>query len=158
MAAFEAWLTCDLAEGVTVTPLAGNVFSQDKLANKIGVIVTNNGTAVTLTGTVQGTIIRADETSVVVEGSKSSNRAWIVLPETAYAAVGAIQISIRIIDNGVKTTLGCCTGYVHRTMTGSVIDSGALSNLAVLPNLPTTNGTYSLKVTISNGSATYSWG
>ena len=155
---FETWLSCDLNEGVLVTPLAGNVFSQDKLANKIGVIVTKGGEAVTLSGTVQGSIIRADENTVVVEGELSGNRAWIILPETAYACVGAIQITIRIINGDEKTTVGACCGYVHRTRTDNVIDSGALSNMAVLPALPTTNGTYSLKVTINNGSATYSWG
>lgn len=155
---FETWLSCDLQEGVLVTPLAGNVFSQDKLANKIGVTVTNGGTPVTLSGTVEGSIIRADETTVVVSGSRSGNQAWVVLPETAYACVGAIQITIRIINGNEKTTIGACCGYVHRTRTDAVIDSGALSNMAVLPALPSSNGTYSLKVTISNGSATYSWG
>lgn len=155
---FETWLSCDLTEGVLVVPLAGNVFSQDKLANKIGVKVFNNGEPASLSGTVQGSIIRADETTVVCEGTISGNTAYIILPETAYACVGAIQITIRIINGDEKTTIGACCGYVHRTRTDNVIDSGALSNMAVLPALPTSNGTYSLKVTINNGSATYSWG
>lgn len=155
---FETWLSCDLTEGVLVVPLAGNVFSQDKLANKIGVKVFNNGEPASLSGTVQGSIIRADETTVVCEGTISGNTAYIILPETAYACVGAIQITIRIINGNEKTTIGACCGYVHRTRTDAVIDSGALSNMAVLPALPTSNGTYSLKVTINNGSATYSWG
>ena len=154
---FETWLSCDLAEGVLVTPLAGNVFSQDKLANKIGVIVTKNGEAVTLSGTVQGSIIRADESTVVVEGELSGNRAWIVLPETAYACVGAIQITIRIINGDEKTTVGACCGYVHRSMTNAVIDDGSLYTFAIVPDVPTANGTYTLKLVINNGTETYSW-
>lgn len=154
---FETWLACDLAEGVLVTPLAGNVFSQDKMANKIGVIVTNNGTAVNLTGTVQGTIIRADESTVVVVGEILNNKAWIILPESAYAVVGAIQITIRLVTNDNKTTIGACTGYVHRTMTNAVVDEGTLYDFAVIPDTPTSDGTYTLKLTISNGIETYAW-
>lgn len=155
---FETWLNCDLAEGVLVTPLAGNVFSQDKLANKIGVIVTKNGEPVTLTGDVQGTIIRADETSVVVTGELSGNRAWIVLPQTAYAVVGAIQITIRIIETNTKYTIGACSGYVHRSMTDAIVDDGSLYDFAVIPATPTTDGVYTLKLTISNGVESYAWG
>lgn len=154
---FETWLTCDLSEGVLVTPLAGNVFSQDKMANKIGVIVTKDGEPVTLSGTAQGWVIRADESTVVVTGETQANKAWIVLPQSAYSVVGAIQITIRIVDESSAVTIGACCGYVHRSMTDAIVDDETLYDFAVIPTTPTADGTYMLKLTISNGVETYAW-
>lgn len=158
MATFEVWLFADLKEPQHITPMAGNVFSQDERANKIGVKVTDDGEPVELSGTVQGSIIRADGVTIVVEGTISGNEAYIVLPDVAYAVVGEIQISIRLINGTEKTTLAACRGYVHRTTTGAVIDAGYLSNSVVLPPVPVANGTYSLKITVNNGAVTYAWG
>lgn len=157
MAQFETWLEADLKGPQRVEVLKGNIFTQDNLGNKIGVIVTDNGEAATLSGTVTGHIIRPDGNTVTVNGSLSGNRAWVILPEAAYFVPGTIQISIRLTTDSIKTTLGSCLAIVHRSLTGTLIDPGAVSNTAVLPALPTANGTYALKVTISNGSATYSW-
>ena len=154
---FETWLACDLSEGVLITPLTGNVFSQDKMANKIGVIVTKDGAPVTLSGTVQGLVIRADESTVVVTGELEQNKAWIILPQSAYSVVGAIQITIRIIGETSSVTIGACSGYVHRSMTNAIIDDETLYDFAVIPTTPIANGTYILKLTITNGVETYAW-
>lgn len=155
---FETWLEADLKAGQRVTPLAGNVFSQDELANKIGVIVRDGGDPAVLSGTVVGSIIRADGVTIEVSGAVEGNTAYIILTEPCYAVVGEIQISIRLIEGDEKTTLAACKGYVHRTKTDAVIDTGYVSNTAVLPPIPAENGTYSLRVTVNNGAVTYSWG
>lgn len=155
---FETWLEADLKAGQRVTPLAGNVFSQDVLANKIGVIVTDGGDPAVLSGTVVGSIIRADGVTIIVEGELDGNKAFIVLPDAAYSVVGAIQISIRLVDGDEKTTLAACTGYVHRTATNAIIDENSMYNVAALPTLPALDGTYTLRVTITNGVPTYAWG
>ena len=157
MAVFETWLKCDLKEPVAVQKLSSTVFAQDELGNLIGVSVTDGGEPVQLFGSVVGSIIRADGVTVTVEGEIEDNTAFIVLPDSAYDIVGEIQISIRLIDGSEKTTLAACIGYVHRTATNAIIDDLALYNVAILPDLPTANGTYTLKVTINNGVATYAW-
>ena len=157
MAVFETWLKADLKGPQTVEVLSGVLFSQDNLGNKVGVIVTDGGSAASLSGTVTGYIVRSDGNTVTVNGTLSGNRASITLPSTAYAIPGPIKISIKLTTGSVKTTLGSCIGVVYRSVTGSVINGGTATNLIAVPDLPASNGTYSLKVTISNGTATYSW-
>ena len=156
MAQFELWFDTDLSQPQKVHAVQGNVFSQDRLANKIGVRVKNNGTDVNLSGTVTGYIIRADDTTVTVSGTRSGNTAYVILPEAAYAVVGQIQVSIQLTDGNAKTTLCACTGYVHRSMTDTIIDPGNAVDWK-LPSYPTTNGTYRLRCVVSNGNATLSW-
>lgn len=111
---FELWFDTDLSQPQIVHCVQGNVFSQDSQANKIGVRVKNNGANYTLSGTVKGYIILADGTLLVINGTRSGNTAYIVLPAEAYAVVGQISISIQSVNGDTKTTLCACTGYVHQ--------------------------------------------
>lgn len=156
MAQFELWFDTDLSQPQKVHAVQGNVFSQDKLANKVGVRVKNNGTNVTLSGTVTGYVIRADDTTVTVSGTRSGNTAYVILPEAAYAVVGQIQVSIQLVDGSAKTTLCACTGYVHRSVTGAVVDAGNVIT-DKLPAFPTANGTYKLRCVKNNSGVTLSW-
>jgi hypothetical protein len=124
MAQFETWLKSDLQQPVKVIPICGNVFTQDNMANRVGVEVYDGGEAVTLSGTVQGCIIRADDATVIQTGSLSGNKAWVDLPESAYAIPGQIQIAIRLVSGDAKTVLGACTSFVSRSVTGSIVDPG----------------------------------
>ena len=128
MAYFETWLTRDLKRPNVLQALKDDFFSQDNKGNRVGVIVTDNGNPVTLTGNVFGYIIRADRATVSLQGTINANKAWIDLPESAYAIVGPLQIVLRqIVGTGTaqtKTTLIACTTYVHRTTTDSFIDPG----------------------------------
>lgn len=156
MAQFELWFDTDLSQPQKVHAVQGNVFSQDRLANKIGVRVKNNGTDVNLSGTVTGYVIRADDTTVTVSGTRSGNTAYVILPEAAYAVVGQIQVSIQLTDGNAKTTLCACTGYVHRSMTDTIIDPGNVITDR-LPAFPTSNGTYKLRCVKNSSGATLSW-
>ena len=111
---FELWFDCDLSQPQIVHEVRGNVFSQDSQANQIGVRVKNNGANYTLSGTVKGYIILADGTLLVINGTRSGNTAYIILPAEAYAVVGQIGISIQSVNGDTKTTLCACTGYVHK--------------------------------------------
>ena len=134
MAWHETWLHTDLTKPINVEPLRGVMFSQDNMANKVGVKVTYNGEAAQLVGSVVGSVIRDDGQTVTWPGYVDGNEAYIVLPESAYAVVGRISIVIRLIDatTNMKTTLAAAMAYVQRTSTGSYIDPGS-----VVPNLET---------------------
>lgn len=125
MAQFEYWMTTDLKRGSSqVHALHGQTFTQDNLGNRVGVIVLDGGRPATLNGAVTGYVIRADGGTVVVAGTVDGSKAYIDLPESAYAVPGQIQIAIRLISGETKTVLGALNAYVRRTATGTIIDPG----------------------------------
>lgn len=125
MAQFEYWMTTDLKRGSSqVQVLHGQTFTQDNMGNRVGVVVLDGGEPATLNGTVTGYVIRADGGTVVVVGAVDGNKAYIDLPESAYAVPGQIQIAIRLVSGDAKTVLGAISAYVQRTATGTIIDPG----------------------------------
>ena len=122
MAVIETWLRTDLKEVVQVTQITGNLFSGDNGGNLIGVEIFDNGEPATLTGSVTGYIIRADNVTVAVEGTRSGNKVSITLPQSAYAVVGNISIVIKL----GSTTVGAVCSYVYRSTTDSIIDPGTI--------------------------------
>lgn len=110
---FEHWVKTDLKEPLRVQQLPGVLFSGDDNANKLGVIVTDGGSAVTLSGTVQAKVITPSGQTVQVNGDKSGNRAWVILPDDVYIE-GHIGIYIKLLNNGEITTIGGIEAYVHR--------------------------------------------
>lgn len=120
MALIESWFKQDLTAPVTVRRLQGHVFTQDNLANLIGVEILSNGSAASVSGTVVGYVIRADDATVVVSGTLDGNRASITLPEAAYAIPGEISI---VIKND-STTVCAVTGCVYRSTTDAIVDPG----------------------------------
>lgn len=124
MARFETWYSADLKHVPQMQVIHGNVFTQDNMGNRVGVTVRDNGADAVLSGGVVGYIQRADGNTVTVTGSLKDNRAWIDLPEAAYAIPGQITIVLRLVDGETKTVLCACTAYVQRSATGSIIDPG----------------------------------
>lgn len=120
MAQIETWLRTDLKHAVRVQPIDGNLFSADNGANRVGVILTNNGQSVNITGGIAGYFIRSDEATVIITGSASGNRGWVDLPASAYVKTGPFSL---VIKNG-NTAIGACTGYVYRSSTDEIIDPG----------------------------------
>ena len=111
----------DLQQLVQVVKLTGNIFTADNQANRIGVIVTDGGESVTLTGNVSGYIIRQDDATVVVTGAiTGGNKAYIDLPVSAYTVPGQISIVIKV----GTTTVGACCGQVSRSTTDTIVDPG----------------------------------
>lgn len=126
MAQFETWLKTDLQRPPQVKCLGGAVFSQDHMGNLVGAEVTDGGQAASLSGTVMGYIVRADGSTVAVSGQCAGNRAWIELPEAAYAVPGMIRIAIRLRNGSQRAVLAACVATVQRTSTDEVVDPGAV--------------------------------
>ena len=124
MAQFETWLNVDLKKPLKVHVISGTAFSQDNRGNLVGAVVTDGGLASALEGTVMGYCIRADGQTVVVHGGHALNRAWIELPEAAYAAPGMMQIAIRLVNGDQKTVLAAFQATVQRTSTDTLVDPG----------------------------------
>lgn len=134
MAVFETWLKTDLTKPINVEVIRGVVFSQDNMANKVGVKVTYNGEAAELNGTIVGSVIRDDGATVSFGGElENGSEAYVILPQAAYAVVGRISVLIRLIDGDQIMTLGACTGYVYRSGTDQAVDAGGVTpDLATL--------------------------
>lgn len=126
MAAIETWYSQELTEPVQVKYLDGNVFSQDNYGNKIGVVVTKNGFPFALTGTVSGSVIRADGKTVAVSGYASENSAYIILPAAAYYVPGIISIVIKLTTDNVITTLCAVVANVYQSATDATVDPGTI--------------------------------
>lgn len=122
----ESWFNQDTTQAVKVRYLDGNVFSQDNNGNKIGVNLFTAGSETTIAGTISGNIIRSDGATVTVSGSSIGNRAYIVLPQSAYAVPGVISIIIKATDSGNITTLCAVVANVYRSTTDSVVDPGTI--------------------------------
>lgn len=111
---FEHWLKTDLQRLPEVKTLQGRYFSEDDEANKIGVIVTDGGEAVTLTGDVTASVICGDGSTVTVSGEKSGNTAWVVLPDEVYIP-GKIGVFLKLSSGSNVVTLGALETYVIKT-------------------------------------------
>lgn len=111
---FEHWLKTDLQRLPEVKTLQGRYFSEDDEANLVGVIVTDGGEAVTLTGDVSASVICGDGSTVTVNGSKSGNTAWVVLPDEVYIP-GKIGVYLKLTNETQVTTLGALEAYVYKS-------------------------------------------
>lgn len=119
---FETWLETDLAKTLVVKKLAGSLFSGDANANQIGASVYRSGEPETLSGAISGYIILPDGQTVVTTGTRNGNRAWIVLPASAYTQIGIISIVIKAGD----VAIAACSATVYRSTTDAIIDPGSV--------------------------------
>lgn len=110
---FEEWLDTDFSELPRVRTVLGRAFSEDSGANKFGVRVTDNGEPIVLSGTVRANIIKPDGTTIAQDGSKSQNKAWVILPSSAYSLSGKISIVLKLINGTEVATLGAFEIYVR---------------------------------------------
>ena len=125
----KTWLKTDLSKQIPVIAIDGEMFNFDNQGNVIGVEVYDNGEPVTLTGDIIGYVIRADGTTVYIEGeidSVKTNRATITLPAVAYAIIGGVTIVIRCINGDQKTVIGACRSHVTRSRTDEIVDPGEI--------------------------------
>lgn len=126
MAVIETWLHQDLQEPVKVNHLDGNLFSNNGNGNRIGVVLTNNGEALaSISGTVSGYAVTADGSTVPCTGSKSGNRASILIPAAAYQP-GSIFITVFITDGTTVTTVAAVSSTVMRSRTNAQVDPGSV--------------------------------
>lgn len=121
MAKVECWFKQDLKKPVKVQTLNGSVFTLDNVGSLIGVEVYSDGEAETLTGSVTGYIILPDETTVSVAGTRSENKAYIALPQSALAYPGFIRIAIKLTNSSEITTLLAVVATVAKSRTDTLI-------------------------------------
>lgn len=126
MAKIETWFNQDLREAVKVRYIDGNVFSQDNQGNIIGVSIFDGGVSATLSGTVSANVIRADGTTVAVDGTLSGNKCSVVLPQSAYAVPGVISIIIKLTSGSDITTVCAVVSNVYMSSTDTVVDPGTI--------------------------------
>ena len=124
MARIESWFNQDLKQAVKVHYLDGNIFSADNAGNMIGVNVFDNGSPASLSGSISGSVIRSDGGMVAIEGVLSNNKAYVVLPEAAYAIPGPISIIIKITSGTDITTLCAVVANVYTASTDTPVDPG----------------------------------
>ena len=125
MARMELWRRRDL-EGIVKTEYVdGNFFSQDSSGNLVGVEVYKNGAEETLTGSVTGYCILKDGTTVSVAGTRTGNKAYILVPQSALAYEGPLGIVLKLIDDTVITTLLSIVVVVYKSKTDTVITPSA---------------------------------
>lgn len=125
MAQFPNMFPVDLQDGPKIVRL-NEMYLADALANRIGVIVTDNKEAVTLSGTCAGKVLLANGGTVAVTGTISGNQAYIDLPSAAYVVEGPIEVFVCVTASGTTTTLLAAMGNVRRTQTGTVVDPGTI--------------------------------
>jgi hypothetical protein len=123
-AQFEHWYRVDLNEGPVKEWVKNGTFTQDNMANLIGVKVYRGPEPVTLEGTITLYVIRNDGNTVVCTGSIDNNKAWVELPESAYACPGTIQMAMRLTNGNTKTVLAAIWADVKETSTDAIIDPG----------------------------------
>ena len=125
MAVIETWFRQDLQKPVKVNYLDGNLFSNNGNGNRIGVVLTNNGEDLaSISGTVSGYVVTADGSTVPCTGSKSGNRASILIPAAAYQP-GSIFITVFVTDGTTVTTIGAVSTTVMRSRTNAQVDPGS---------------------------------
>ena len=126
MARIETWFNQDLKKPVKVQYIDGNVFSQDNYGNIVGVNVLSNGTEVDVGGSVSANVIRSDGTTVAITGVSEGNKAYVILPQSAYSVPGVISIIIKSTNGSVITTLCAVVANVYQSTTDTVIDPGTI--------------------------------
>ena len=122
----ETWFNQDVKKAVKVQYLDGNVFSQDNNGNKVGVCLLDEGAPVNVAGTISANVIRVDGATVAVSGSSSGNKAWVLLPQSAYAVPGVISVIIKATNSGNVTTLCAMVANVYQSSTDTIIDPGTI--------------------------------
>ena len=99
----------------------------DGKGNRYGVRLFRDRTPVNLSGvTVVAYFIRANGTSVVINGAISENKAYIDLPAACYAYEGNFTLSIKLVTSGETATVRIIDGTVVNTVEGSIIDPGSV--------------------------------
>lgn len=116
--------TIDLNDGVKMTPLNPLLFAGDYLSHRFIIHATRDGRSESLSGaSIVGYFIRADEATVMLEGTVDENGcASLSLTTACYTIPGRFQLVIRAVKDSVKSTLFCADGYVRRTATDAIVD------------------------------------
>jgi hypothetical protein len=113
----------DLTKAIKLEHL-GRLFAElDNEAHTFRIAVVSGGSPVNLAGcSAQGYFIAANNETMVIPGSVSSNVVTLILPKRCYQIVGRFQLVIRLADGEKKTSVYWATADISRTATDTVVD------------------------------------
>ena len=111
------------------------IASKDSNANRFGVNVYADGSAVSLTGcTVKGYFVRPDRQVVELSGGTSGNQAFVTLGANCYLYSGRFTLTVKIEKtSGLSMTVRIVNGFVYATVPG---DAPIVPDNPVIPDDP----------------------
>ena len=133
---------------VKVEDLTGMTFQAESGGHTFEISgVDDTGAAVTLSGTVEGRFLRADNAEIIISGTASGGKASVTLSDVCYAIPGRFLLTIYVSSNGQKVAVYAATGSVVAT---SGTASGSIPPL-VTDSVQANTGTFG---SINTGNAT----
>ena len=126
MATVKTDFRCDLTKPVQVQYLDGNLFTLDNGGNTINVYCYEGEEPATLGGSVSANVIRPDGTTVPVSGAIDGNKAYVILPQAAYAVPGYVTIIIKVTQNTTVTTIAAIVANNMLSSTDTIVDPGTI--------------------------------
>lgn len=133
---------------VKVEDLTGMTFQAESGGHTFEISgVDDTGAAVSLSGTVEGRFLRADNAEIIISGTASSGKASVTLSEACYAIPGRFLLTVYVTSGGQKVAVYAATGSVVAT---SGTASGSIPPL-VTDSVQANTGTFG---SINTGNAT----
>lgn len=133
---------------VKVEDLTGMTFQAESGGHTFEISgVDDTGAAVSLSGTVEGRFLRADNAEIIISGTASGGKASVTLLEACYAIPGRFLLTVYVTSGGQKVAVYAATGSVVAT---SGTASGSIPPL-VTDSVQANTGTFG---SISAGDAT----
>lgn len=109
-----------------VVNLTGTAFMEEAGAHVFHISAEDaSGAAIAFTGTVSALFLRADNTTVAIDGEISEGAAEITLVSDCYHVPGRFSIAVYVSDGTNSACVYAAVGNVYRTSSDVVIDSGA---------------------------------
>lgn len=133
---------------VKVEDLTGMTFQAESGGHTFEISgVDDTGAAVSLSGTVEGRFLRADNAEIIISGAASGGKASVTLSDVCYAIPGRFLLTIYVTSDGQKVAVYAATGSVVAT---SGTASGSIPPL-VTDSVQANTGSFG---SISTGDAT----
>lgn len=126
MATVKCDFRCDLTKPIKVEYLDGNMFTLDNGGNTINVYCYEGEEPATLGGSVSANVIRPDGTTVPVSGAIDGNKAYVILPQAAYAVPGHVTIIIKVTQSTTVTTIAAIVANNMLSSTDTIVDPGTI--------------------------------
>ena len=125
--------TVDLDAVQKVDQLEGPLYQLEESGHTFELTCLMDGAAASVSGTVSGRFLRADETTVYFTGSLSGNVASITLPQSCYNVNGRFGLVVFISGDDVTTAIYAVAGSVYRSTSDTIIDpTGEIPSLEEL--------------------------
>lgn len=128
----------DLTRMCRVENMSGVVFTGENGGHKFVITAHRGEEIVPLTGSVTGKFIRPNGYTVELAGSNAGledGNAWVTLAGNCYTEAGPFGLTITHIENGNRTVIYACTGYVHPSQTGTIVDPESIINVDAIAGM-----------------------